>query len=387
MFFPGSRYRNAGTYTTAHGERRRRDRGPAADPFGSRNPRASTRASTPSGWTCWRPTTSGMPPPSGGCATPAGPRPRTRSQSTIASPSRKRSPERVASRCCFGDGAREADEAFYEQLAVLEVEENADLPGAVQLTVPIASHGPAGAEDLTGVGDDRFKPYARIAVVVTPNGGQRSTCIFDGHVLSHKIHLDRGTTAATLRVWGQDRSCLMNLKEVVKEWSDKTDGQIANDIFGQYGLEKAPDNEKDDSGQHTEAGHTVMQRSTDAQFLRDRARRNGKLFRVLSQRRDRQEHRLLRQALPRGRAGPHPHPQPPAGRQRRCARLRVGRRPAHAGARPGSPHGHEGREEGRRVSRASSCWTASRSSRSPAARATSGSWRRASPPPPTASPT
>jgi phage protein D len=177
----------------------------------------------------------------------------------------------------FGDGARKADTNFYEQLAMLEVEENADLPGALQLTVPVASQGPPGREDLTGVGDDRFKPYARIAVEVSPNNGQRGTCIFDGHILSHRIHLDRGTTTATLRVWGQDRSCLMNLKEVVKEWSDTTDGQIANDIFGQYGLEKAPEN---DSGQQTEARHTVMQRSTDAQFLRDRARRNGKLFRV-----------------------------------------------------------------------------------------------------------
>ena len=181
----------------------------------------------------------------------------------------------------FGEGAKQADTAFYDQLAVLEVEENADLPGALQLTVPIASHGPRGREDLTGVGDDRFKPYARIAVVAVPAGGGKGSCIFDGHVLSHKIHLDRGTTAATLRVWGQDRSCLMNLKEIVKEWpAGKTDGEIANDIFSRYGLAQAPGNLRDNSGKHTEAGHTVMQRSTDAQFLRDRARRTGKLFRV-----------------------------------------------------------------------------------------------------------
>lgn len=179
----------------------------------------------------------------------------------------------------FGDEADGADDAFYDRLASLEVEENADLPGAVQLLLPIGAAGPQGGEDLTDVGDKRFKPYGRIAVVAKPDAGS-DACIFDGYVLSHRIHLDRGTTAATLRVWGQDVSCLMNLKEVVKEWSDKTDGQIANDIFGQYGFTAAADNEEDDSGEHSEDTQTVMQRATDAQFLRDRARRAGKLFRV-----------------------------------------------------------------------------------------------------------
>jgi hypothetical protein len=181
----------------------------------------------------------------------------------------------------FGDEAEDADEGFYGQLASLEVEENADLPGAIQLLLPISVDGAQGSEDLSYLDDERFKPYGRIAVVATPDGGD-SECIFDGYVLSHRIHLDRGTTAATLRVWGQDVSCLMNLKDRVQEWSDKTDGEIANDIFGRYGFQPHDDNDKadDDSDEHAEDTQTVMQRATDAQFLRDRARRNGKLFRV-----------------------------------------------------------------------------------------------------------
>jgi hypothetical protein len=178
----------------------------------------------------------------------------------------------------FGEPPMAADEAFYDLLTV-EVEENADLPGAIQLTMPVVTEGTAGREDVSGVGDPRFKPYARIAVVAAADGGP-DACIFDGHVLSHKIHLDRGTTDATLRVWGQDVSCLMNLKEIVKEWSDKRDGEIANAIFADYHLDQARENKEDDSGTHPEAGNTLMQRATDAQFLRDLARRNGKLFRV-----------------------------------------------------------------------------------------------------------
>lgn len=179
----------------------------------------------------------------------------------------------------FGDAARPADAAFYGQLSSLEVEENADLPGAIQLSLPIATTGAPGSEDLTVVGDERFKPYARVAVVISIDG-KPDSCIFDGYVLSHKIHIDRGVTAATVEVWGQDVSCLMNLEDKARAWSNVSDGNAANTIFGEYGFQTSPDNTRDDSPVHAEDGHLLMQRGTDAQFLRDRARRGGKLFRV-----------------------------------------------------------------------------------------------------------
>lgn len=179
----------------------------------------------------------------------------------------------------FGDEARD-DPAFDDLMASpkasLEVEEHADLPGAIELTLPIVAAGPAGAEDLSVVGDEAFKPYARIAVVVSVEG-QPDACIFDGYVLSHKIQLDRGTTVSSVRVWGQDASCLMNLVDTVREWTGP-DSTIADTIFGDNKLTASPDNARDDNPKAD--GQTVMQRATDAQFLRDRARRTGKLFRV-----------------------------------------------------------------------------------------------------------
>jgi phage protein D len=105
-------------------------------------------------------------------------------------------------------------------------------------------------------------------------------CIFDGCVLSHKLHLEKGTTDCTLAIWGQDASWLMNLEEKVKEWVDVTDGDVANAIFNDYGITPADDNTADDSPSHTEAGHSLMQRGSDIQFLRTLARRNGKICRV-----------------------------------------------------------------------------------------------------------
>ncbi len=169
-----------------------------------------------------------------------------------------------------------ADDQLLTVMGPLEVEENADLPGAMQMTLPVDSDGNG---DLTFVNDARFQPFVNVAVVATP-AGQSGQCIFDGYVLSNKLHLQKGTTGSTLRVWGQDASWLMNLEEKTKEWVNVTDADVANSIFGDYGVTPASDNSDDDSPTHTEDGHTLMQRASDIQFLRTLARRNGKLCRV-----------------------------------------------------------------------------------------------------------
>lgn len=180
----------------------------------------------------------------------------------------------------FGDDntVRPADGDFYDMVDTVEVEENADLPGAFQFTLPITTFVESSGEDLRVVGDDRFRPYSRVAVVVGVEG-ERNACIFDGYVLAHTIHLDRGTTAATAQVWGQDMSCLMNLVDKTQE-RPGTDGQTANTIFGEYHFRTGDDNQVDDGPDYQLENHVLIQRGTDMQFLRERARRTGRLFRV-----------------------------------------------------------------------------------------------------------
>jgi phage protein D len=170
-----------------------------------------------------------------------------------------------------------ADDQLIDVMGPLEVEENADLPGAVQLTLPVDSDGNG---ELTWVNDSRFQPFVNLAVVVTPQG-KGNQCIFDGYILSSKLHLQKGTAGSTLQVWGQDASWLMNLEEKVREWVDVTDEDVASQIFSDYGFDSASDNSNDESPSHTEDTHTLMQRASDIQFLRTLARRNGKLCRVL----------------------------------------------------------------------------------------------------------
>src|SRR6059058_5078973 len=112
----------------------------------------------------------------------------------------------------------------------LEIEENADLPGAISLQLPVSQQD----GDLTWVGDARIAPYANIAVVATPDGGS-AQCIFDGYVLTQKVHMPSGPAGATVDVWGQDATVVMGLTENVKEWSGMSDVDVANLIFNSYG--------------------------------------------------------------------------------------------------------------------------------------------------------
>src|SRR5260370_12982886 len=125
-----------------------------------------------------------------------------------------------------------ADNDLYTVMSSLEVEENADLPGAIQLNLPVSR---SDSGDLTYVSDSRFKPFANLAVVATPEG-KATACIFDGYVLSHILHLETGTTASTLQVWAQDASWLMNLEEKCKESETVTNPNVANSIFNNYDL-------------------------------------------------------------------------------------------------------------------------------------------------------
>ena len=150
------------------------------------------------------------------------------------------------------------------------------MPSAFSITLPVKVTS-SGDYDMPG--DARLAPLSNIAITATASDG-KTQCLIDGYVLAQTIHLDTGTVASTVKVWGQDATWLMNMTENIKEWADVTDGAVANSIFGNYGMTPDPANLDNDSPSHTSDGHTLMQRTTDAQFLRMLARRNGRLFRV-----------------------------------------------------------------------------------------------------------
>src|SRR5258708_6613468 len=136
---------------------------------------------------------------SGACATSMGPWFRTRWPPAIWSVFPTKGADRMPSTFQLLLDGTPADETLIAQMTMLEVEENVDLPGAIQMSLPVNA---TDANDLTFVNDSGFKPFANLSVVAAVEG-KPDECIFDGFVLSHKLHLETGTTGSTLQVWGQ----------------------------------------------------------------------------------------------------------------------------------------------------------------------------------------
>jgi hypothetical protein len=173
-------------------------------------------------------------------------------------------------------GGTPVDDSMYGMLQLLEVEENADRPDAMLLRLPVNRNS---SGDLQFVGDGTFEPYTNVTLLVTP-AGQSAQCIFDGYILSWHLHLDRTSGSSMIDIWAQDASWLMSVSDTAREWTGMTDGEVANEIFSNYGFTPADGNTDDDSPQHDPDQHSLFQRATDLQFLRGLARRNGKLCRV-----------------------------------------------------------------------------------------------------------
>ena len=174
----------------------------------------------------------------------------------------------------FSGGTAIAD--FDTSVLDVEIEENVDLPGAFRVTLPVKV---SASGDYDTVSDTRFGPLANIAVTAQASDGQ-THCLIDGYVLAQNLHLDAAAAGSTLKITGQDASWLMNMTETVREWADVTDAAAARAIFENYGFAPDPANTDADSPAHTSDTASLMQRASDAQFLRDLARRSGKLFRV-----------------------------------------------------------------------------------------------------------
>ena len=195
---------------------------------------------------------------------------------------------------------QQADDTLYTLIASVVVEESMDTPAAIQITLPI-SRAPGG--DLTYASDPRFGPLAPVAVVASAGGSgaqgvpsgavgavssalgggsapSADQCVFDGYVLSQKLHLETGVTKSMISIWGQDACWLMNQTEKIREWVDVTDFMVAASIFGDYGVTPADENSGDDSPSHTEDTHSLMQRGSDIAFLSMLARRSGKVCRI-----------------------------------------------------------------------------------------------------------
>ena len=183
----------------------------------------------------------------------------------------------------------------------VEVEESMDMPAAIQITRadlaqqrrrPDLHLRPA----LRAAGDGRDRRHGRrqrrqgvatgaVGAAASAVGGgaapPAAQCIFDGYVLSQKIHLETGATNATHDRLGPGR--------LLADEPDR-DGEGVGRRHRRRGRRLdlrrlrhhpgRPTTRDDNSPSHTEDTHSLMQRGSDIAFLRMLARRSGKFCRV-----------------------------------------------------------------------------------------------------------
>ncbi len=186
-------------------------------------------------------------------------------------------------------GGEAVDNDFYGDVVSLTVEESVSAPGifTLQMISRMQEDGSWGYLE-----DDRFALYNKVAIKVgfTGGGGLLGTIgglfgagdsnsglatVFDGYITAMDLNL--GSTPATtfVEVSGMDTSVLMSLEEKIAPWPNMADSDIVQQILGDYGVQVTADTT---STVHQDSDTTILQRSTDIQFVRELARKNGLEF-------------------------------------------------------------------------------------------------------------
>lgn len=176
-------------------------------------------------------------------------------------------------------------------MLALDVEERADEASSARMMLDLCpvggtsepgdwdalEYGPLAAER----GVPAFRLLSRVTVALGFEAGEDqpavTATVFDGYVTAVEPVIGRNRVPDSYLVLScLDASCLMHLETVTRTWDGQTDAQIAAEIFGKYGFDSTPGDTIEDGGvSHAAALPGLVQRGTDAEFLRMLARRNG----------------------------------------------------------------------------------------------------------------
>lgn len=152
----------------------------------------------------------------------------------------------------------------------IEVEDHADMADMLRLRLATGVR-----EDNSGwtmVDDDQFRRLTNLKLKVTINGTVEP--LIDAYIIEISADFSNQPGQSVLNIVAMDPTVLMNLVEKIKPWPNMTDSQIATAIFNDQAYHFTPIVEET-HWTHQEIDQSTVQRSTDIQFLRQLARRNG----------------------------------------------------------------------------------------------------------------
>jgi phage protein D len=156
---------------------------------------------------------------------------------------------------------------LYEDLVELEIELDEELAGMFRFTIALRLQADG---NWTYLDDDRFVLWQKVTVVAGPQDAAEQLIV--GYVTHLRPEFKTGLDQCRLQVWGMDSSVLLDRDDVLKDWPNKKDSDIAEETFRAHGLDPVI---TDTQVIHDEEVSTIVQRETDMQFLRRLALRNG----------------------------------------------------------------------------------------------------------------
>lgn len=173
------------------------------------------------------------------------------------------------------DGVSMADAAGL--IRRLEVDERADDVSSFAMTLDLAP----GDGDWTALADGRFQLLHRVTIGFglgdqTRNVPATKDVVFDGYITAVEpvFGVDR-MSDSSLELSGLDASCVMHLEERQRHFEGMPDSDIVKQIYAEYGFATPGDTIEATKPTRDPNRGTMLQRGTDADFIRMLARRNG----------------------------------------------------------------------------------------------------------------
>lgn len=156
---------------------------------------------------------------------------------------------------------------LYQDLVSLEVELDEELAGMFRLHVALSLQ-PDGTWKY--LDEESLTIWKK--VVITAGLENDSEQLILGYITHVRPAFGTGLDDNTLEIWGLDASVVMDREDVLKDWPNRKDSDVAGEIFQAHGLTPQV---QDTNVVHDEKVSTILQRETDIRFLKRLALRNG----------------------------------------------------------------------------------------------------------------
>jgi phage protein D len=133
---------------------------------------------------------------------------------------------------------------------------------------------PVGTDEngvWSGQEEDFVQPFKRVRIEVKV-GNADFIPLIDGPIVANRFELKASPGESSIPLIVHDDSVLLNRDEKVTIFEDKEAHEIAEELFGEYGLSAEVDTTPSNGSTLT---RYVVQRATNMQLLRDLARRHG----------------------------------------------------------------------------------------------------------------